>query len=743
MMKRIISLVLAVVFAAGVFSLEAAYAAGGSELPEIPIEPPETKYFKGVKKEDKTFKITGYTGKDSVIAVPSRKYGLVVTEIGDGAFKGLNITGVTVPDSVTAVGAGAFEDCVLLERATFADSVTSIGGGAFKNCNALTEFSVPAGVTLISEGTFSGCSSLKKVSVPAGVTDIAAGAFEGCAALCAVYFAGTRAQWEKVKVEAEGNGALLDAPVCCSDDDGHLFRVVTAEPTCAEDGYKALVCVDCGERRVTEVREALGHEFGEWTETAAPTCTAEGSETRNCSRCGAVDVRPVAALGHDYKVTETVGPTCTEGGYSVYTCSRCGDVYADDRTDALGHDFGEWGTAIAPTCTEKGVERRACSRCGESEEREVPAAGHDWGQWTEVTPATETGEGLERRVCLTDPAHFEERAIPKKSHVHTAEEIPGADASCTADGVKAHFRCNGCGRLFADAECAEMINSEDVEIPALGHDLGEWTVTAPATCSEGGSEERVCSRCGEKETRTVEPTGHKYIEAITEPTCTEKGFTTHTCVKCGDSYTDAEVAAPGHDFGTDGKGAACSRCGAKNPAVPAVRFTDVPEDAFYAFPVGWAVENGITEGTSGTTFSPNAPCTRCQVVTFLWRAAGKPEPKGSDNPFRDVKDGDYFCKAVLWAAENGITTGTTETAFSPDAPCTRGQIVTFLWRAAGKPEPKGPKNPFRDVKSRDYFCKAVLWAAENGITAGTTATTFSPGSVCTRGQAVTFLYRAR
>ena len=104
MMKRIISLVLAVVFAAGVFSLEAAYAAGGSELPEIPIEPPETKYFKGVKKEDKTFKITGYTGKDSVIAVPSRKYGLVVTEIGDGAFKGLNITGVTVPDSVTAVG---------------------------------------------------------------------------------------------------------------------------------------------------------------------------------------------------------------------------------------------------------------------------------------------------------------------------------------------------------------------------------------------------------------------------------------------------------------------------------------------------------------------------------------------------------------------------------------------------------------------------------------------------------------
>ena len=170
-------------------------------------------------------------------------------------------------------------------------------------------------------------------------------------------------------------------------------------------------------------------------------------------------------------------------------------------------------------------------------------------------------------------------------------------------------------------------------------------------------------------------------------------------------------------------------------------FEDVdPEDWFYDA-VLWAVDREITRGTSDTTFSPERGCTRGQVVTFLWRAAGQPDPKGSKNPFRDVKSDAYYYKAVLWAVENGITSGTGANTFSPDDTCTRGQIVTFLWRANGKPKQTGSSNPFKDVRSGDYFYDAVLWAVKNNVTAGTSKTAFSPSDTCTRGQVVTFLYR--
>ena len=162
---------------------------------------------------------------------------------------------------------------------------------------------------------------------------------------------------------------------------------------------------------------------------------------------------------------------------------------------------------------------------------------------------------------------------------------------------------------------------------------------------------------------------------------------------------------------------------------------------YYFDPVYWAVDEGITTGTSATKFSPNSGCTRAQVVTFLWRAAGKPEPKTYYNPFVDVKADQYYYKAVLWAVGKGITTGTSATTFRPDQTCTRAQIVTFLWRYNGEPEPKTTKNPFTDVKADQYYYKAVLWAVENGITTGTSATTFRPDQTCTRAQIVTFLYR--
>ena len=171
-------------------------------------------------------------------------------------------------------------------------------------------------------------------------------------------------------------------------------------------------------------------------------------------------------------------------------------------------------------------------------------------------------------------------------------------------------------------------------------------------------------------------------------------------------------------------------------------FVDVATGSYYEDAVDWAVGNGITQGTDATHFSPDGICTRAQAVTFLWRAAGSPKPETRTMPFTDVPAGSYYYDAVLWAVENDITKGTSDTTFSPNMTCTRAQIVAFLWRSEKSPA-AGTANPFADVKSTAYYADAVLWAVKENITRGTTNTTFSPDADCTRSQIVTFLWRCK
>lgn len=174
-------------------------------------------------------------------------------------------------------------------------------------------------------------------------------------------------------------------------------------------------------------------------------------------------------------------------------------------------------------------------------------------------------------------------------------------------------------------------------------------------------------------------------------------------------------------------------------AVDALSFTDVSVKEYYFDAIAWAVKNAITEGVNDTIFAPGASCTRAQMVTFLWRANGSPEPTVTELPFTDVAVDAYYAKAVLWAVENGITTGTSDTTFDPDGIVTRAEAVTFLWRAAGNPAADGKL--FADVESTKYYAEAVRWAVANGMTKGVSDTSFAPGSACTRAQIVTFLYR--
>ena len=288
------------------------------------------------------------------------------------------------------------------------------------------------------------------------------------------------------------------------------------------------------------------------------------------------------------------------------------------------------------------------------------------------------------------------------------------------------------------AEYNTALTSANIHFNSHVHTYEGYTVTSP-TCTEPGYTTHKCTSCDYSYNDSyIEPLGHNYTEEVTAPTCTEGGYTTYTCSVCGDSYKGSYVDPLGHDY----KNGTCTRCGVKDPNYkPQADFTDVAAGSYCYDAVQWAVANGITNGTDATHFSPNACCTRGQVVTFLWRAAGEPTVGGNVG-FVDVAPGSYCYEAVKWAVANGITKGTDATHFSPNETCTRGQVVTFMYRAEGEPAVGGNVG-FVDVAPGSYCYEAVKWAVANGITKGTDTTHFSPSATCTRGQVVTFLYRAQ
>ncbi len=226
---------------------------------------------------------------------------------------------------------------------------------------------------------------------------------------------------------------------------------------------------------------------------------------------------------------------------------------------------------------------------------------------------------------------------------------------------------------------------------------------------------------------------HSHTLSETVPaTCTAEGYTTYTCA-CGDRYTETTPAL-GHDWA----GTICNRCGEERE----VPFSDVPSGSWYAEPVLWATNMGITDGMGNDSFGSDMDCNRAQVVTFLWRAAGSPEPDITTCEFTDVELDKWYSKAVLWALETGVTQGMGDGTFGLTQPCNRATVVTFLHRALNKPEPTSTECPFTDVPEKCFYRTAVLWAVENSITNGMGGTIFGSEEICNRAQVVTFLYRA-
>lgn len=536
----------------------------------------------------------------------------------------------TVPETVTEIEKSAFTASGV-ESVSMSDAVNAVGEGAFSNCSKLKSVVLPKGLKELKKSLFSGCSALEAVSIPDSVKTLGEGVFSGCAAL------------KEVKIPGEVTVIPKNAfSGCAALESVSIPASVTAIKEAAFDGCTAL-------KNVT----FLGKD-DEWSRV-----TIDGSNE-------ALKDAHKSFASHTHSYVDTVtAPTCTANGYTVHKCS-CGDTKTDSYTKMLGHSY------------QGGI----CVRCGVLEDHK-----HDFKQT--VTAPTCTSEGFTTYTCACGESY-------KKNYVSALEHKPELKnekkAGCLKGGYTGDEVCTVCGKVFKAGSV----------ILALGHST-ELRNEKAATCVNGG-----------------------YTGDL-------------VCVRCGDIIEQGKAtAAAGHKF----FGGKCSVCDAQESgsrSVEAKSFDDVIPGTFYYDAVMWAVKNNITKGTGASTFSPGDGCTRFQIVTFLWRACGCPTAATAAS-FSDVSPSDSFYEAVLWAVERGITKGTGGSSFSPYATCTRAQIVTFLYRAAGSPTVSSGIR-FFDVAPNAFCRDAVVWATERGITKGTSDTTFSPDAACTRAEVVTLLYR--
>lgn len=538
---------------------------------------------------------------------------------------------------------------------------------------------------------------------------------------------------------------------------------------------------------VEQVPVEFTHDNTELRNEKAATCTEPGyTGDTYCKDCGLLIRRGelIPALGHDYEAVVTA-PTCTEQGYTTHTCSRCGDSYVDSYTQALGHDWDEGSVTTSATCEEDGVRTFTCSCCGETRTEIVPATGHTWDEGVVKQEAGCTEDGVMLYTCVSCHTTREEN-ITATGHRYTQKVI---DPTCTASGYE-QYVCSQCGYEYHDhftaplghdyqavvtaPTCTEQgytthtcSRCEDHYVDsyteALGHAFGQWRVIKEATCTEKGEERRTCATCGETETRAIDAKGHSLTSTVVEPTCTEAGYTEHTCTICGISYRDTIVDALGHAwsewtvetaedcFHPGVEVRTCAHCGAKESRAveandnhcPSKKFRDVDTSRWYHEGVDFVVRNGIMQGVGDDLFQPNGTLTRAQLVTTLYRMAEEPEVEGS-SAFADVDMEQYYGKAVVWAADNGIAKGVSATAFAPHAPVTREQMVTFLYRYAqyAGEDVTGSYDltEFGDQKDiQGYAREPMMWAVDQGLVIGMDGL-LNPRGNATRAQiAVIFL----
>ena len=717
-----------------------------------------------------------------------------ITSLPDNAFRSSQITEITIPDNVTSIGNNVFNGCESLETVTIGKTsqLQSIGNGVFGSTEIKTVY-IPANVTFIGQQSFFNSTTLTTVDM----SDVESKTVN-IGGWCFGYDNNVAPANRPLRTFYVSNAGLIDRLTNkdnCIDNKGS--RVANAAFVVTNGGT-----VDSSKTGLAAVSKA-GYTVT-WTKngttvTNPETATLNNGEIYTATWTlvkGNVEItyNPNISGGNDKNVVR-VAVKGADTTVASALFSRTGYTFAGWNTNADGTGtayktgdtikasnmtlYAQW-TLDKPT-----ISGTATAVYG----KEViltanTAASGAFYQWYKDDEAIDgaTTSSLKLTNVADSGAYTvkitvgNDTATSEPTTVTITQAIP--DIKISADQTS--LTGGGDVKLTvtkAPTDAVVSVTCDDTSVEVKDNNGGTYTVALPnttktynfkAALAESANYTAADSTCTVSVTRRSSSSGSSSSNptySVTTPSKSENGKVSldKSTAKKGDTVTVTVTPDAGYQLdkltvtdknGTmlkltdkgdgkysftmpDGKVEVKAVFAKKVETSP---FDDVSADAYYNQAVQWAQEKGITDGISSNLFGPKQPCTRSQIVTFLWRAAGSPEPKGTAAGMTDVVPGSYYAKAVAWAVENGITTGTAEGTFSPDATCTRAQAVTFLARAQNA-KATG-KTAFSDVPADSYFADAVAWAQANGVTTGTSETTFSPDNDCTRAQIVTFLYRA-
>ena len=632
-----------------------------------------------------------------------------VTSIGRyGIAMCSKLTGMSIPKGVTEIGDfGLAGDG--LTAVTLPDGLQSLGRGAFDTCTSLTNTTLPAAITAVPGKCFADCTKLLNVKYAGTVTAIGDLAFESCKALTAAPIPET--------VTEIGASAFTG---CTALTDVTIPAGVTAIPDGCFQG-----CIALKDMKLPGTVTSVGHNaFTGCTALkdvrcygAPPTVEPGNSEAHS--------FEPAIVTIH-YNPDPVYGWTLdADGKWQGYTVSSKGAC--------LHTGYGTTENTVPATCGEAGRTETICDNCGEvTATKEIPATGeHTWDNGTVTTEPTENEPGVRTFTCAVCGATRTE-TIPATG-AHDYQFTRTVAPTCTADGYDL-YTCSGCG-------ATEKRNSK----PALGHKWDSGKVTTEPTETAPGVRTYTCTVCGEVKTEVIPATGahtHKWDagKVTTEPTATTPGVRTYTCTICG--QTKEEVIPPTGGSTVCPGGTSCPSYGFRDVAGPA----DWSHEG-----IDYCVRRSLMVGTGVGTFSPNAVCSRAQIVQILYNLSGDTTDYGNYYlPFTDVAPGDWFYEAVAWAYANDIVAGTSATTFAPNVDITREQMTVILYGYTAKYAPAftgggTSLGQFPDAGSvANWAYAAMNWAVGNGLISGIESygvTYLTPQGSATRAQASAIIMR--
>ena len=666
--------------------------------------------------------------------------------IGERAFsQSIGLSSITLPDGLTEIGKYAFSQCKSLSSVILPENLTLIAEGTFRFCSALTSVRFPQGLTEIGPDAFSSCNNLLSADLPEGLKTIGKEAFSGCKSMNVVHI--------PESLQSTGSGIFrecasltqVELPDSLLNVGSHMFidcsGLCSVQLPAGIKSIPALMFGGCSSLKEIELPKKIE--------------TIHYGAFKDCKSLEKIEFPEGLKEIRDYALQGCTGLKSiafprTLNVIAAYAFQNCVNLNSVVLPEWLS-ELGDGAFAGVSECEFTVLSPSAQLSVG------LPKTAKTIYGYDESTAEAFARKNNIPFVSLGKADHGYCGA--EQTNLRWTLDQENGVLNIEGSGAMQNFDANQHGPWYGFKDLIRKVN-----LPENLSTIGEYafydcaniqSVTVPKNVTFVGC--LAFTNCDGLKQVVFQGDG-AYIETM-RPHLDEFGEqdTPEDLMETerGENMLgpNTQVVVYGCSTGINGDVQEsdwepihrnmCPRYYAEQAGYTFIAldaFGDVKPTAYYAVPVAWAVTNGITSGTGDGSFSPKKVCTREQVVSFLWKAAGSPEPEATSSPFPDVKPSKYYFKPVLWALERGITSGQSDGRFGVGKACTREQVVSFLWKAIGSPEPEGTESPFTDVKPGKYYFKPVLWAVENGVTSGASATTFGVGKSCTRAQIVTFLY---